>query len=268
MSDTPEKDLTFWEHLDDLRRTLFRILIAVVAVMVAVFLCKDTLFDIVFAPQHSDFVIYRFFCYVGEQLSLPAVCPGDFEVQLINTQLAKQFLTHLSMSFYVGILVVFPYILYQLFLFIAPALRAHERRHSAAVIIYSSLLFYIGVALNYFLVFPLSFRFLATYQVSGSVSNMIELSSYTGTLLMLSLLFGIMSELPVVSWLLAKIGLLTDTFMRKYRKHAVVIILVLSAVITPSGDAFTLFLVFVPIYFFYELSIWIVKRTVQNKTKK
>jgi sec-independent protein translocase protein TatC len=164
--------------------------------------------------------------------------------------------------------VVFPYILYQLFLFVAPALRAHERKHSVAVIVYSSLLFYLGVALDYFLIFPLSFRFLATYQVAGSVNNLIELSSYTGTLLMLSLLFGIMSELPVVSWLLAKIGLLTDTFMRKYRKHAVVIILVLSAVITPSGDAFTLFLVFVPIYFFYELSIWIVKRTIKNKAKR
>jgi len=254
-----EKELTFWDHLDELRKILFRIVIVVVVVMVIVFLSKEILFNVILAPQKSDFITYRFFCYLSKLLSMPAVCPDDFRVELINTQLPSQFMIHMSVAFYVGILLVFPYILYQIYRFVSPALYENERKYSARVIIYSSLLFFAGVLLNYFLIFPLSFRFLSTYQVSEEVTNMINISSYIDTLMFLSLMMGIMAELPVISWLFAKLGFVSASFMKKYRRHAIVLILIIAAIITPTTDIFTLMLVFVPIYVLYEFSIWIVK---------
>ena len=265
MSENGKKEATFWDHLDEFRKNLFRIIIAVVAVMIVAFVCKDTLFGIVLAPSKSDFIIYRVFCRLSEVLSLPEICPEAFHVELINTQLASQFLIHMSVAFYAGVLLTFPYIIYQLFRFVSPALYAHERKYSGRVIVFSVLFFLFGVLLNYFLIFPLSFRFLATYQVADNITNMISLSSYIDTLLLLSLMLGIMAELPIVSWLLAKLGFINDTFMRKYRKHAIVVILIIAAVITPTADAFTLLLVFVPIYILYECSILIVKK-VQKKS--
>jgi len=268
MDEIVEKELTFWEHLDELRKVLFRVIIAVVAVMIVAFLNKGLLFDIILAPYKSDFIIYRFFCYLSEVTSIANLCPEKFEVDLINTELSAQFLVHLSTSFYVGILVAFPYIIYQIYRFVSPALYENERKHSAKIIVASCLLFFFGVLLNYFLIFPLSFRFLATYQVSGEVANMINLSSYVDTLMMLSLMMGIMSELPILSWFFCKLGFLTASFMKKHRKYAIVIILVLSAFITPTSDIFTLMLVFVPIYILYEASIIVVKITERKKAKE
>lgn len=261
----PEKVFTFWEHLEELRKTLFRIIIVVVFCMMIAFLCKDVLFNIILAPQKSDFILYRFFCSLAGKISFPAICPGEFHVELINTQLASQFLIHIKIALYAGILIASPYIIYQVFRFVSPALYAHERQYAFRVIFFSSLLFAMGILLNYFLIFPLSFRFLATYQVSAEVVNMINLSSYMDTFLMLSLMLGIMAELPVLSWLFAKLGFLTTDFMKKHRKHAIVIILILAAVITPSADAFTMLLVFFPVYLLYELSIFIVKKSEKRK---
>ena len=265
MSQVAKKESTFWGHLDELRKVLFRIVIVILLFMVIAFVCKDQLFSIVFAPQKSDFVLYRFFCYLAEITHFQALCPQDFHIDLINTQLASQFLIHMKTSFYAGVLVAFPYIVYQIFRFISPALYANEKKYAGRVIIYSSLLFGFGILLNYFLIFPLSFRFLGSYQVADDVVNMINLSSYIDTFLMLSLMLGIMAELPVISWLFAQLGFLTDTFMRKYRKHAIVVILVVAAVITPTADVFTLLLVFFPIYLLYEISILIVKRVCKKK---
>ncbi len=265
MNESVEKELTFWDHLDELRKVLFRIIIVVVAVMLVAFLNKELLFNIILAPYKSDFIIYRFFCYLSQIVSLPEICPGEFHAELINTELPSQFLIHMSTAFYVGVLLVFPYILYQIYRFVSPALYENERKYSGRVIFFACLLFFFGVLLNYFLIFPLSFRFLATYQVSGEVKNMINISSYIDTLMMLSLMIGIMSELPVLSWLFSKLGFLSASFMKKYRKHAIVLILIIAAIITPTTDAFTLMLVFVPIYILYELSIGVVKITERNK---
>ncbi len=262
-----ELELSFWDHLDELRKILFRIAAAVIGVTVVAFLCKDWLFSIVLAPQHDDFIFYRLINQLAKITSISAMQLEAFRVDLINTQLASQFLTHMSMSFYMGVLLTFPYILYQLFRFVSPALHSHERRYAGRMIAFSSLLFYLGVLLDYFVIFPLSFRFLATYQVSSEVQNMISLSSYIDTLLLLSLLMGIVFELPILSWLFAKLGFLTHKFMRHYRRHAAVIILVIAAIITPTADAFTLLLVFFPIYILYEMSILIVKRTNQETEK-
>jgi sec-independent protein translocase protein TatC len=259
MSEKEEREFTFWEHLDELRKVLFRILIVVVAVMAVVFVNKEALFHVILAPHQPDFVTYRLLCRLSEWLSVPGVCPSNFQIELINTELPSQFMVHMKVAFYVGVLLVFPYILYQIYRFVSPALYEKERKYSSKVIIYSSLLFFSGVLLNYILIFPFSFRFLATYQVSEGIKNLINLSSYVDTLMLLSLMLGIMSELPVISWLFAKLGFLSAAFMRKYRKHAVVLILILLAIITPTTDAITLGLVFVPIYMLYELSIRVVK---------
>ena len=265
MSKATAKDFTFWEHLDELRKVFFRVIVVVILLMAVAFVCKGWLFDIVLAPQKSDFVLYRFFCYLAKITHFEALCPGDFHIELINTQLASQFLIHMKVAFYAGVLVAFPYIVYQIFRFVSPALYANENKYAGRVIIFSSLLFVLGVLLNYFLIFPLSFRFLGMYQVSDDIVNMINLSSYIDTFLMLSLMLGIMAELPVISWLFAKLGFLSDTFMQKHRKHAVVIILVLAAVITPTADVVTLLLVSFPIYLLYEISICIVKRVRKRK---
>jgi len=265
MNENVEKEFTFWDHLDELRKVLFRIIIVVVTVTIVTFLNKELLFDIVLAPHKSDFIIYRFFCRLSEMISLSEICPDEFQVGLINTELPSQFLIHLSTAFYVGILLVFPYIIYQIYRFVSPALYENERKYSTTVIFSSCLLFYVGVLLNYFLIFPLSFRFLATYQVSEEVVNMINLSSYVGILMMLSLMIGIMFQLPILSWLFAKLGFLSASFMKKYRRHAIVVILIIAAIITPTTDVFTLMLVFVPIYILYELSIGVVKITERRR---
>jgi sec-independent protein translocase protein TatC len=265
MNENAEKEFTFWDHLDELRKVLFRIIIVVTAVMIVTFLNKELLFDIVLAPHKSDFIIYRFFCRLSEMISLAVICPDEFRVELINTELPSQFLIHLSSSFYVGILLVFPYIIFQIYRFVSPALYENERKYSGRMIFFSCLLFFAGVLLNYFLIFPLSFRFLATYQVNKDVVNLISISSYVNILMMLSLMIGIMFQLPVLSWLFSRLGFLTAAFMKGYRRHAIVLILIIAAIITPTTDIFTLMLVFVPIYILYELSIGVVKITERKK---
>lgn len=255
-----EETLTFWEHVEELRHVLFRVSVAVVALMVVCFFFKDELFAIVLAPKEADFVIYRFFCRLADVLSMPSLCPEVFHVKIINTQLAAQFVMHMRVSFSGGILLASPYIIYQLFRFVSPALYENEKKYSVRIIGWGYVLFMMGVLLNYFLIFPLTFRFLATYQVSAEVENTITLASYMDTLLMMTLMMGIVFEIPVLCWLFAKMGFLTADFMTRYRHHAVVIILIVGAIITPTSDIFTLLMVSVPMYLLYEVSIWIVGR--------
>ena len=252
MSDTahPEQTgegLTFWDHLDELRSVIIRILVITVLAAIVAFCLKDELFAIVLAPRTSDFITYR----------LMGVEP--FSIHLMNTGLTEQFMIHMKTSFYVGMLVASPYIIYQLFRFVSPALYDNERKYAMALVASGYLMFMLGTALNYLLIFPLTVRFLGTYQVSPDVANMLTLQSYMDTLIMMSLVMGIVFELPVVSWLLGKMGLVNRRIMRTWRKHAVVAILIVSAIITPTTDAFTLFVVALPIWLLYELSILIVK---------
>ena len=261
MESNDPSNMTFWDHVDELRKVLFRIIGVVVMFMLVAFCFKDELFRVVLAPKESDFLVYRLFDYIGEALHLTGATASDFHVQLINTKLSGQFLTHMSVSFYAGIVLASPYIIYQLFRFVSPALYANERRYSLRVVMWGYVLFLLGVLFSYFLVFPFTFRFLALYQVSPEVENAILLSSYIDTLTMLSLMLGITFEIPVLAWLFAKLGFLSSTFMRTYRKHAVIIALVISAIITPTSDAITLTLVAAPMFLLYEASIFIVKRT-------
>lgn len=220
---------------------------------VAAFCCKDLLFDIVMAPSKSDFITYCLFTRLTGVSS-------DFHIDLFNPELAQQFLVHMRVALWMGLLVVSPYVLYLLFHFIAPGLYAHERRYAVRAVGSGYVMFLLGVSLNYFIIFPLTFRFLGTYQVSPDVPNQIALTSYISMLLMLCFVMGVMFELPVLCWLLAKIGVLKVEFMTRYRKHAVVVIVILAAVITPTGDAITMSVVALPIYLLYELSVAIVRR--------
>ena len=250
--------LTFWDHFDELRTVLIRIFVAVFGVGIVAFCFKNFLFSIVLAPKDENFITYRFFKLLGVNLD-------SFSVNLINTELAQQFIIHLKIALYAGALCVSPYIIFALFRFVSPALYKNERRASLKAVVGGYVMFILGVLLTYFLIFPLTFRFLGTYQVSNEVVNYISLTSYIGTLLTLSLLMGIMFEIPIVCWLLARVGLLTADFMKNYRRHAIVVICIMAAIITPTADAFTLGIVALPIYLLYEMSIWIVHRVTVNR---
>lgn len=252
--------LTFWEHLDELRGCLLRILVAATVAAVVAFCFKETIFSIVLAPKENNFVTYRLFDRVSGQHS-------DFEINLINVEITQQFLTHMKVAFYLGLLAVSPYVIYVLFGFVAPALYKNERRFAVGAVTGGYVMFLLGIALNYFVIFPLTFQFLGNYQVSGEVVNMISLGSYISMLLSMSLIMGIVFELPVLSWLLAKTGILKAGPMKKYRRHAVVAILIIAAIITPTGDAFTLTIVSLPIYLLYEVSIMVVSHTWSQKTQ-
>ena len=190
---------------------------------------------------------------------------GDFDLHLMNIGLTEQFMIHLKTAFAFGILMASPYIIKVLFDFIRPALYENERKHSVSLVLTAYLMFLIGVVANYLFIFPLTVRFLGTYQVSYQVSNMLTLQSYMDTLLMMSIVFGIIFEIPIISWLLARFGLLKAEWMTQYRRHAIVAILIIAAIITPTGDAFTLMIVSLPIWLLYELSVLVVKRVERQK---
>ncbi|MDR1054463.1 MAG: twin-arginine translocase subunit TatC [Prevotellaceae bacterium] len=260
--DISEKEMSFWDHLDELRGTLFRGAIGIFVAMIVVFLNKGLVFDtIILAPKSSDFIVYRFLCYLGNKLSFAALCPDSFNIELININLAGQFFMHISTSFWLGLVLAFPWVIYQLWLFIRPALYEHERSHSTRAFLFGSLLFFLGVAVAYFMVFPLTIRFLGTYQVSaeGLVPNQISLTSYISTFTTLTLAMGIVFEMPVLLHILSRLGIVTKKFLRKYRRHAIVVIMILAAIITPTADPFTMIAVAIPILGLYEFSIWICK---------
>ena len=247
------KELTFWDHLDVLRSSLIRMAVAVAVFAVAAFVLKEQLFSVVLAPRSSDFVTYR----------LLGVEP--FHLHLMNTGLTEQFMIHMRTALYAGLLVASPCVLYELFRFVSPGLYQNERRYAGWIVGAAYVMFLVGTLVNYFVVFPLTVRFLGTYQVSPDVANMLTLQSYVDTLLGMSLVMGVVFELPVVCGLMGRMGLLTDQWMSDYRRHAIVAILIVAAIITPTTDVFTLLVVALPIYLLYEVSIWIVRITKQNK---
>ena len=239
--------LTFWDHLDVLRSSLIRMGVAIVVFAVAAFCLKDELFSVVLAPRSSDFVTYR----------LLGVEP--FSIHLMNTGLTEQFMIHMRTAIYAGLLVASPYILYELFRFVSPGLYQNERRYAVWIVGAAYVMFLMGTLINYFVVFPLTVRFLGTYQVSPDVANMLTLQSYIDTLIGMSLVMGVVFELPVICGLLGRMGLINNHMMSEYRRHAIVAILIVAAIITPTTDVFTLFVVALPIYLLYEMSIQIVK---------
>lgn len=250
--------LSFGGHLEVLRQMLFRILGVTLAFSCIVFCFKAQTFEILLAPSDSSFITYSIVEHLMQRIDRSFVFQ-PFNVQLIATDLSSQFVTHLTTSIYLGLLCASPFIMYELFRFITPALLENERRYSTKIMISVYSLFMIGVLMSYYILFPISFRFLGTYSVADKVHTMITLDSYISTFVSLTLLLGVVFQLPVITFILAKLGILNAPMMSKYRKHALIIIMLIAAIITPP-DIMTLIMITLSIYGLYEFSVWILKR--------
>lgn len=256
--------MTFGGHLEVLRRMLFRVLGVSCAIAVTVFYFKDTTWRVLLAPSKWDFVTYSFIERMASAVGMTDFHFPKFNVKLIATDLSSQFITHLTTSIYIGLLVASPYILYELFRFVSPALTTGERKHSVKAVTSVYLLFMAGVLVSYYVLFPVSFRFLGTYSVSSLVESTITLDSYISTLTTLTLLMGVVFQLPAVSFVLGKMGIVNAATLTRYRKHAFIAILVVAAAITPGQDILSLTLVSLPLYLLYEISIRVVKHCARG----
>jgi len=256
----PEKVMTFWDHLDELRMHILRTLVAIVILAFAAFLNREIIFDyIILGPSTSDFVTNRWLCKVGEFLSIDALCIENMKLQIINIKMSGQFLTHMYISIVAGFILSFPYMLWEIWRFVKPAMHSNERKYSQGGVFISTFLFLIGILFSYYLIVPLTVNFLGTYQVSSEVTNQISLSSYISTVVSVTFAVGVVFELPILVYFLTKIGILTPDFMKNNRKYMYVILLILSAVITPP-DMFSQILVVVPLIGLYEVSIGVSTR--------
>lgn len=250
MSDSSE--MTFWDHLDALRASIFRVAVVLMTATVGLFVFKDFLFDqIILAPSKSDFFLYR---WIG----------AEFSIDLVNIEVTAQFMIHMKMSFLCAIILTFPYLIFKIWQFIAPALYDNEKRKVRNAFLFASGLFYTGVAIGYVLIFPLMLNFFADYQVSDAVPNMFSLSSYISLLTAMVLTFGIVFEFPTLVALLSSLGILKKETMRKYRRHAICAVVILAAIITPSGDPFSLMVVAIPLYLLFEFSVLICRSSGQK----
>lgn len=257
--ENPEAEMSFMQHLEALRWHLVRSVVVVIALAITAFFYRDFIFDtLLLAPKQADFWTYRMLCALGHKLGMgDALCIGEAPFDLINTELSGQFTMHMWVSFIAGLVAAAPYVLWEIWSFVKPALREKERKYTKGVVFFTTSLFFTGVLFGYYIITPLSVNFLGSYQVSTQVKNMIQMDSFVSTVTTITLASGIVFELPIVIYFLTKIGLMTPAFMRQYRKHAVVVILVVAAVITPSPDITSQLLVALPLYVLYELSIFV-----------
>lgn len=257
----PLEEMTFWDHLEALRWMLVRVFSALGIFIIGGFAFIPWIFEhVIMAPIDNQFFLYRWLAKMSETV---AIMPDDltrpFHVSIINIRLSSQFFLHMSLSFWLALLITFPYLVYEVWKFICPALYENERKSMRFTFVFGTVMFFIGCVVGYSVVFPLTLRFLYNYQLSASISNQLSLDSYMDNFLMLVFMMGIVFELPLVSMLLGKVGILHRGFFSTYRRHAVVALLVVSAFITPSSDPFTLMTVFTPIYILWELSAFLVK---------
>jgi len=256
--------LSFGGHLEVLRRMLFRILAVVMVLAVAFFCFKEWTFKMLMAPSQWDFVTYRYIERFLHRLGSDFTFT-EYHINLIATELSSQFMTHVTTALYLGLLGASPYILVELFRFVTPALYENERKYSVRVAVTMYLLFVVGVLMSYYILFPISFRFLGTYSVSDLVESNITLHSYISTFTTLTLVMGLVFQLPVIAFFLGKIGAVKSDFLKRYRRHALVVIMVVAAIITPP-DLMTLILVTIPLYLLYEVSIAVLKRMERAKS--
>ena len=259
-NDVVEEDgnlLTFGGHLEVFRQMLFRILGVAGVITVVVFCFKDTTWQLLLAPSEWDFCTYRWLETAMQAIGIDFHF-NEFHVQMIATDLSSQFMTHITTAVYLGVLGASPYILYELFRFISPALYENEKKYSVQVAGIIYILFLLGVLMSYFVLFPISFRFLGTYSVSAKVVSNITLDSYISTFVSLTLVMGLVFQLPVIAFFLGKLGLVSSELLSKYRKHSFLVIMLVAAIITPP-DLMTLILVTIPLYLLYEVSIRVVR---------
>lgn len=264
----PEKEMSFWEHLEELRWRLVRASLSIVGMAVVAFTNREFIFDtVLLGPLRNDFPTIRWLCGLGEKLGVTALCLDNSKLSLINITMSGQFMQHIYISMVAGFVMASPYVFYELWAFIKPALRENERRYSTRAITIVSLLFLLGTTFSYFLIVPLTINFLGTYQVSEAVANQVSLSSYVSTVVSVSLAVGVVFELPVLAWVLARLGIITPALMKKYRKVMIVVIFTVAAIITPP-DVFSQVMVALPMLVLYEISIVIAARASALRSKE
>lgn len=268
MSNAAVEQMSFWDHLDALRAVLMRVLLVAGLLAIGAFMAMPWIFDhVIMAATSPDFPTYSILNRIA---ALSGQSAGAFSVDVVSIELASQIFVHFSASCWIALIVGFPIIIYLLWGFVSPALYPEEKRGIRRAFLFGNVMFYIGVAVGYFLVFPLAVRFLATYQLSTAIRPIVSLDSYMDNFFTLLLMMGAVFELPLLAWLLGKMGILTRSFFGTYRRHAIVVLLIVAAIITPTGDPFTLFLVFVPIYALWEASARLVppesSNTDENQT--
>jgi sec-independent protein translocase protein TatC len=263
----PEKEMSFWEHLEELRWHILRSILVISAFTVLALMNRDILFDkILLAPKDVNFITNQWLCRLADILSTPALCFKDFSLDIVNLTMSGQFMTHLSISFAAGLLLSVPYVIWEIWRFVKPALKPKEKKSSGGAVIIMSGLFLVGVLFSYFLIVPLTLNFLGTYRVSELVKNQISLKSYISTVLSLVFATGLVFELPVFVYFFSRIGILTPSFMRKNRKYALIMVLIVAAIITPP-DVFSQLMVTVPLYGLYELSIFVSARVQRQNVE-
>lgn len=271
-----EAEMSFLEHLEELRWHIIRSLVAIVAFMIIAFVFKSLLFDtIIIGPSRQHFVTNRLLCEFGHYLNLHKIVKDpevlcinkDHQFQMISIKMSGQITTHIVVALVAGLILAFPFVIREFWAFFRPALHSNEAKHARGAVLASTFLFFTGVLFGYFLLAPLSIHFLTSYHVSPDVINQINIRSYIGTLTSICLATGLVFELPIIAFFLTKIGVITPSFMRKYRKHAIVVIFIIAAIITPP-DVFSQTLVAIPLLLLYEVSIFISAGVMRSKEKK
>lgn len=262
-------EMSFLDHLEELRWHLIRVVIAVVAIAIIAFIFKETLFAVIFGPKDPDFVSYDILCRLSQFFGGEKGCINEGEMDFIiqSRKVAGQFSAAIWTSIMAGVVLGFPYILYEFWKFVSPGLYENERKTSRGFIIIASLLFFLGAAFGYFVVAPLSINFLATFKISAAIENEFDIDNYIALIRASVLASGLIFELPIIIYFLTKIGLVTPDFMRKNRKYALVIVLILAAIITPP-DITTQIIVAVPIIILYEVSIFISRGVLRREKRR
>ena len=260
-----ENEMSFLEHLEVLRWHLIRAFLGILLVAIVAFIFKDIVFNrILLAPKMPGFITNRLLCDFGRQINILKLCINSSPLEVISIKMAGQFTMHIMVSLVAGFVVSFPYVFYEFWRFVVPALYSREKKHARGAVFYSSALFMLGVLFGYFMITPLSIHFLGSYSVSDQVTNQINLISYVSTIASVVLASGIIFELPILVYFLTKAGLVTPGFLKKYRRHSLILILALSAIITPP-DIFSQVLVAFPLIILYEASISISRRIVRKR---
>lgn len=266
-----EKEMTFLDHLEELRWHIIRAVLAIVVLMIFAFTYIEDIFDyIIFAPAQIDFVFFKWMCALGDLTGAKeALCiVEDLPFKVQSRNMTGQFMMSITASFMVGLVVSFPYVVWELWSFVRPGLETKERKFSRGAVFAISSLFLLGISFGYFILSPMTIWFLSTYQVSSMIVNEFDITSYVSTVVSLVLGCGLLFQFPVVVYFLTKIGMVTPNLMRKYRRHAVVVIIILGAVVTPSADPFSLTIISLPLYFLYEISIFTSAVVLRKKRKR
>lgn len=257
-------EMSFWDHLSELRWRLIRSVVVVVILALAAMINREFIFDkVILAPLSPDFLTTRLLCALGTWLQTPQLCLDNSSLQIINITMSGQFMTHMYISLMAGLIVGFPYIVWEMWKFVKPALHDKERRYSSGAVFTISLLFLCGAAFSYYLLVPLTINFLGTYQVSGSVANQVSLASYISTVVSLTFSVGLVFELPALVYVLARVGIINGAMMRRFRKVMFIVILVVAGIITPP-DVFSQILVTLPLVALYEAGILVADRTAKK----